>query len=269
MMPDISMIVTLHREGVLLGVTINSCLAAARRAASEGMSLELVLIMDRSDDTTQTMFDQARLEALFDMPCQVHRTDFGDPGLARNHGVAQSSGRYVTFLDGDDLWGSNWLVASHAFHQKEPQPVIAHSSINLVFGGNSIVWLHPSSRDPKVSLLSQPVSNYWDAMAFAERQIYQDFPFVANDLKVGFGHEDWHWNCITLAAGIHHVPVPKTIHFKRARASSQMALCDVNDAVVRRNPLTTSQGYKDAMQRLNKDLDLAMQLGDRIDATDM
>jgi glycosyltransferase involved in cell wall biosynthesis len=262
------MIVTLHREGALLGVTINSCLAAAKRAASEGISLELVLVMDRSDDTTSVMFDQARLEALFGIPCNVQPTDFGDPGLARNHGVEQASGRYVTFLDGDDLWGSNWLLACHSFQQNEPQPVIAHSNINLVFGGKRLVWMHPSSRDPNMSLLGMPVSNYWDSMAFAERQIYQDFHFTANDLKAGYGHDDWHWYCMTLLAGMHHVPVPKTIHFKRARASSQMALCDVNDAVMKRNPMMTYHSYKDAMQRLGKDLGFAKQRSHRPDALD-
>jgi hypothetical protein len=75
------------------------------------------------------------------------------------------------------------------------------------------------------------VGNYWDAMSFTERRIILDYPFVANDLKAGYGHEDWDFNNRTLLAGIQHRPVPNTVHFKRRRANSQMARCSQSDVV--------------------------------------
>ena len=65
--------------------------------------------------------------------------------------------------------------------------------------------------------------NYWDAMSMAATAIYRRHPFRSNDLALGFGHEDWHWNRMTLAAGHAHRPVPGTMHFKRRRSGSQMA----------------------------------------------
>ena len=65
--------------------------------------------------------------------------------------------------------------------------------------------------------------NYWDAMSFARTELYRRYPFRKNDLELGFGHEDWHWNAWTLSEGVHHKPVPKTMHFKRSRSSSQMS----------------------------------------------
>jgi hypothetical protein len=64
--------------------------------------------------------------------------------------------------------------------------------------------------------------NYWDAMSFARTELYRLFPFRRNDLALGFGHEDWHWNAWTLAEGVPHKPAPKTMHFKRSRKGSQM-----------------------------------------------
>lgn len=43
----------------------------------------------------------------------------------------------------------------------------------------------------------------------------------------------WHWNVVTLRAGIPHRPVPETIHFKRRRTGSQMSLVVKNDAIIR------------------------------------
>jgi hypothetical protein len=67
-------------------------------------------------------------------------------------------------------------------------------------------------------------------MSFARNELYRRYPFKANDLQLGFGHEDWHWSALTLAAGIPHKPVPGTMHFKRARGGSQMSRVDASAA---------------------------------------
>ena len=56
-------------------------------------------------------------------------------------------------------------------------------------------------------------------------------PYVKNDMKRRFGHEDWHWNEVTLSAGIAHRPVAGTVHFKRRRKASQSVLCESNDVI--------------------------------------
>jgi hypothetical protein len=48
---------------------------------------------------------------------------------------------------------------------------------------------------------------------------------------------------VTLAAGIAHRPVPGTVHFKRRRENSQMAMCEKGDVVVYPNAVT---GYEAA-----------------------
>ena len=78
----------------------------------------------------------------------------------------------------------------------------------------------------------QRVGNYWDALCLAPRAVFIDHPFRQNNIKAGYGHEDWHWNNLTLAAGIAHRPVPGTVHFKRRRDGSQMEICDKGDVVV-------------------------------------
>ena len=193
-------------------------------------------MLDRPNDATRLQFAGATDRY------QLIVTDEGDPGLARNKAVEAASGDYVGFLDGDDLWSGNWLVEAHRLCASEPNFVVAHSEANVVFGEVRHMWWHVDSRGPAFDPAIMQTSNYWDAMSFGARAIYRKFPFVANNLKLGFGHEDWHWNCVTLAAGIDHRPAIGTVHFKRRRRDSQMALCDAVRALPWVNP-TTSYGW--------------------------
>jgi len=215
--PHLSIILTAHREGVISGVTAKSALAALRAAGNLGLSHETIVVLDRADAVTAST-----LRSAFGASAIFLETDEGDPGAARNRGIEIAEGICSTFLDGDDLWSENWLVESWRLIERRPD-VIAHSQLNIIFGLRRHIWWHVDSESALCDHQYLTWGNCWDAMSFARTELYKKYPFRRNDLELGFGHEDWHWNAWTLAEGVNHKPVAKTLHFKRSRAGSQMS----------------------------------------------
>lgn len=215
--PDISIILTAHREGLLAGATGRSAQAAIARAQAYGLSCEVIVVLDRADLLTQQV-----LKEVFGATAHFVASDTGDPGQARNQGIEIAKGLCASFLDGDDLWSENWLVEAWGMSTARPDAVL-HSACNLIFGDRRMLFWHADSETKLCEPDYLNWLNYWDAMSFARTEIYRVYPFFHNDLNLGFGHEDWHWNAVTLNDGIAHKPVLNTMHYKRARAGSQMS----------------------------------------------
>jgi len=213
-MTEISVIVTLHREGRLAAPALRS-VARAIAAAPEA-ACEILAVLDRGDEATHAAVSrgpQARVETC----------DFGDPALARNFAVKQARGAFVAFLDGDDLMGENWLKAALlALRAREGRDVIAHPRLNYVFGRDvePIAWVHPDMETDDVDITLLRAGNFWTSASFARADLHRRFPFAQNAIAEGFGHEDWVFNLATVNAGVTHIAPEGTVHFVRRKANS-------------------------------------------------
>lgn len=225
-MTCISAVLNGHREGIISGPSINSFLAAIKSATAKGLSVQPIVVLDRANAETRSMFASVQ-----DLQLQVIHTDFGDPGLARNAGVEAAKGDFVSFLDADDLWSENWLSEAYLHVNASPRFCIAHSQFNVIFGNERSIWAHVDSEAEDFDPGYLQIGNYWDALTFGAREIYERFPFKKNELSSGYGHEDWHWNCLTLANGLPHQPVLNTFHVKRRRLGSQSNKANESDVV--------------------------------------
>ncbi|MBB3005778.1 glycosyltransferase [Cupriavidus alkaliphilus] len=231
---DISCIVTLHHEGILAHKTLASIGRAMYFAAANGARTELLLVADRADgETLQYLQRSPHLPP----DTRILSTDFGDPGLARNHGARQARGEYIAILDGDDLCSENWLAS--ALRQARENPAyIVHPDYNVYFGAERWILRHPDQRDTGFRASQLLVENAWTALCVVRRETLLTIPYRDTPADSGFGYEDWHWNCDTIAAGLMHVVAADTAHFIRLKVSgSRNAAATERSRLIRHSPL--------------------------------
>jgi hypothetical protein len=233
--PNITVTVIFHHEGALAVSALASLGDLVKVAREAGLVVETQAILDRADELTRHIVDGRG--RWID---SVQEVSFGDLGLSRNEGTRLAHGRYLAFLDGDDLWGEQWLRAAFeaATAPGAPPDIIWHPEHLFVFSENdfdrtssnaapepgveSFYALMCSSDKPGFNSALLVFDNLWSANAFAPRELHVRFPYRAVDRSRGIGIEDWSWNFETLGAGVHHRVVPGAVHLIRKRGSESL-----------------------------------------------
>ena len=178
-----------HRESLLIHRTLKSVYASIELAERAKIPCELVVVLDRGDQETRRYIDQ--------FPTQRHRTieiDIGDPGVARNVGAQHVRGKYVAYLDADDLFCPQWLLLAYKYAEKVRLPrLILHPEYNAYFESINCLVKYGSCPKPDASPLGMAIVNYWTSIIFLQRSLLADRQFPHLDHDSGFGYEDWHF----------------------------------------------------------------------------
>jgi glycosyltransferase involved in cell wall biosynthesis len=213
-MTSASAVVTVHRQSRILVPTLRSIIAARDFARDSGHSVELVVVLDRADPSTTNIV--YGFESLVD---HISIVDFGDPGLARRHGVEKTSHDYIFFHDADDLYGTTWytsfltLVTNAQFDEN----TVYHGEVVVGFGLDKYFRRQLSSTEGDFDPMAMTAQWYFLTNLFAHRTMFDRFPIPSHDFKSGLGHDDWAWSCDTLAGGSPRIAVPNTVSFYREK----------------------------------------------------
>lgn len=97
-MPKVSVIIPTYNRSNVVMETIDSVLMQTLS------DLEIIIIDDGSTDDTQTV-----IEGVKDNRVRYYCKENGGAGSARNLGLSKAQGKYVAFLDSDDIWPKNYL----------------------------------------------------------------------------------------------------------------------------------------------------------------
>ncbi|QFR34853.1 glycosyltransferase [Ancylobacter sp. TS-1] len=213
---DITAVINTHREGAILRPTLASARAAAVYAASRGVEVEIVVVLDSADDATRQVVAEAAREG----PLRRLDLDVDDLGEARNCAAAAARGRWISFLDGDDLWGRDWLYEAFRRGSREPRLSVWHPELSVYFGGVEKVFIHRDMDDPDYDVAALAAQNQWTALGFAPADLVREVRFSSTDFRSGRGYEDWAWNMAAVAHGAVHKVVPGTAHLIRVRPDS-------------------------------------------------
>ena len=121
--PEISVMIPVCNTGRILQETIDSVLAQSFE------DFELIIIDDGSTDPETA----AVLDRQNDSRIKIIRQENAGVAAARNHGLSLARGKYIAFLDHDDLFLPEKLMKSRQRFADHPDAVLVYSEI-IPFG---------------------------------------------------------------------------------------------------------------------------------------
>lgn len=133
---QVSIIIPTHNRASWLTKTIQSVVAQSFE------DWELLVVDDASSDDTKKVvrrFPQARY---------IRMENHSGVSAARNRGVRETSGRWLCFLDSDDLWVHDKLAVQMEWMQSHPQSVVCYTDEIWIRNG---VRVNPMDKHRKYS----------------------------------------------------------------------------------------------------------------------
>lgn len=238
-MIDITIGITAHAESITLHKTLLSVIEATAHLSKASVSFEVILQLD--NPTANTLSYANRIKDNTNLPLEIYNSSLGDPGLARNHIIKVANGKYITFIDGDDLMSENWLIDGYkTLISKEDTSAInsyvAHTELSVEFGEVDSVVIKQGEIDKTTDSLLSVYANRWNVAIMIERAFLVDNPYPSS--PKGYGFEDWYINCLTIYNNLHNILIPKTALFIRRKLANSVWLDQKNSYhVLRKNPL--------------------------------
>lgn len=227
---DITVILTAHAEGRLIHRTLRSVGSAIDHALFRGIRCEIIVVADNADGTTAAYL-KTRLPA---QNCQAtaYHVSFADPGLARNYGAEKATGKYVAFVDGDDLISKTWLSNAFQVAEQSGMPTVCCPEYLITFENQNSIIKYKGTRDEDFYHLNLMEYNSWSSFFLVSRTFFLAHPFCPTPLDSGFGYEDWHWYLQAIANGAEVLTVPGTVAFYRRKATGSRLLMHGRNSVV-------------------------------------
>lgn len=209
----LSIIVTAHHEGLIAHKTMRSIERAVAKLEKAALSYEIIVSIDRGDETTVNYFKNYR-----GLPITIYQWDHGDLSGSRNSAIAKAHGRFVAFIDADDLMSENWLHDGlQLLLQKTYGKYVAHSAYTIEFEGTDAIVQKTGCTNKDQDILLSVLSGRWNSVIIAPITPLKKFPYAPN--SPGYGYEDWYLSCCLIDNDVKNVLVPETAIFVRRKAS--------------------------------------------------
>jgi len=126
MSPIVSVIIPTFNRWPLVGEAIESVLVQSYQ------NFELIVVDDGSNDNTRPALAQ------FGARVRLYSQPRAGVSAARNFGVGQARGRFLAFLDSDDLWRAEKLEVQTAYMEKHREIQVCQTEEIWVRGGMRI-----------------------------------------------------------------------------------------------------------------------------------
>jgi glycosyltransferase involved in cell wall biosynthesis len=243
MSTDLTVVVTAHDETAVAGPTMRAADLAVDAARARGFTVQAIIGLDAPTEATWTYFHQPHFDHWERRVLQEREL-----GRVRNALVRECEGRYVAFLDADDLFSENWLaegVAALDGARERGEHAIAHPELNVVFDAQKTVAVSIDQNSPLFTPHYLYFRHYYDSLCMAPREAHLEIPYVIRDVPNGLSYQDFQFTIEALGAGWRHLVVKDTIIFRRRRDVSLVTESTLRKSVVRRLPAMAIDRVRD------------------------
>jgi len=146
---DVSVVVPFHNREGYIDQAIQSVMAQTLAP------LEIIIVNDGSQEASRSFLDRyAGICVVVDLPVTV------GVASARNEGVRRARGRYIAFLDDDDIWLPEKLAAQRKYMNEHPECSVVHSG-GWVFSADKPDTLHKCEWPRPLTLAQALTHEYW------------------------------------------------------------------------------------------------------------
>lgn len=175
--PFFSVIIPCYNRGHLIAETIYSVLTQTEP------DFEIIIIDDGSTDNTEEV-----IHNISDPRLQYYYQENAERGAARNKGVRESRGRYITFLDSDDRFFPNHLSVVKKKLSEEPVPFYFQPYCLMNSEGRELKSIPQIRKNPNLMLVKS--GNFLSCHGvFLQKNLALQNPF--NEDRELAGSEDY------------------------------------------------------------------------------
>lgn len=198
--PLVSVVVTCFNRERYLGEALDSLLAQTFTGH------EIILVDDGSTDGSAAVAARHG-----DRLRYVHQENRG-ASAAKNAGVDLARGRYIAFLDSDDLWTPDKLSAQLAYARTHPEADLLYAH-----GRQFISPELPEAERARLCCPVEPMPAPTTGTLLVERATFRRVGPFRTDLKVGI---DVEWHLRAKGLGLTIAVLPETLLLRRVHTTN-------------------------------------------------
>lgn len=176
-MPQVSIITPCYNASRFISQTIDSVLTQTFT------DWEMIIVDDGSKDDSSDIVEKYVKK---DSRIRLIQQPNGGSANARNHGIRESTGRYIALLDADDLWLPQFLEKQIEF-MKEKNAICVYSSYKRI-DENSNEILKPLICRPFVNYKKMQITNFigcltglYDSSKYGKKYLDEKLKSIRDD----------------------------------------------------------------------------------------
>lgn len=162
-MPQFTIVIPLYNKQNAIVATLRSVMVQTYT------NYEVIVVDDGSTDNSFTIAMRFINEYLNSKGKVIHKAN-GGVSSARNEGVLAAKGKYVAFLDGDDLWHPKYLETMHQLILDYPDAVLYGIGYTIIIGDQIQQKTEPATKRGEVDNLWNDYPGYWTSSCCSSKE---------------------------------------------------------------------------------------------------